>query len=71
VIDLLVQVLAADTGQPESKVLQWFTDGVEFSAQIQTATDASASGVECSNMRSLEVERTSCGIPQHDVAQNG
>jgi ATP-dependent Clp protease protease subunit len=30
---LLVQVLAADTGQPESKVLQWFTEGAEFSAQ--------------------------------------
>jgi len=30
---LLVQVLAADTGQPESTVLQWFTEGVEFSAQ--------------------------------------
>jgi ATP-dependent protease ClpP protease subunit len=30
---LLVQVLAADTGHPESEVLQWFTEGVEFSAQ--------------------------------------
>jgi ATP-dependent Clp endopeptidase proteolytic subunit ClpP len=32
-LKLLVQAFAADTGQPESTVLQWFMEGVEFSPQ--------------------------------------
>jgi ATP-dependent Clp protease protease subunit len=32
-IRLLVQAFASDTVQPESKVLQWLTDGAELSAQ--------------------------------------
>jgi ATP-dependent protease ClpP protease subunit len=32
-LKMLTQVLAEDTGQPESQVLQWLTQGAEFSAQ--------------------------------------
>jgi ATP-dependent Clp protease protease subunit len=32
-LKMLVQVLSADTGQPESTVLQWVTEGAEFSPQ--------------------------------------
>jgi ATP-dependent Clp endopeptidase proteolytic subunit ClpP len=32
-LKLLVQVLSTDTGQPESKVLRWLTEGAEFSPQ--------------------------------------